>query len=70
MCAQAMDRFVIGREDVGEVQFLLPVDLVGLDLDNLVEIEKGRIQVYGTPGSAGPPPLGLGLNVPAMLIFR
>ena len=61
---------MIGREDVGEVQFLLPVNLLGLDLDNLVEIEKGRIQVYGIPGAPGPPRLGQGLNVPAMLIFR
>ncbi len=65
-----MDRFVVGREEVGEVQFLLPVDLVGMDLDNVVEIEKGKIQVYGLEGQAAAPALGKGLNVPAMLVFR
>ena len=70
MNLQAIDRFVVGREEVGEVQFLLPVDLVGMDLDNVVEIEKGKIQVYGLEGQAGSPPLGKGLNVPAMLVFR
>lgn len=42
-----MERFVIGREEYGEVQFLLPVNLVNVDRDNLVEIEKGKTQVYG-----------------------
>lgn len=68
--AQALDRFVVGKEDTGEVQFLLPVNLVGADLDNLVDIEKGRIQVYGLKGAADTPPVGAGLNVPAMLVFR
>ena len=67
---QALERFVIGREDLGEVQFLVPVDLVGLDLDKLIDIEKGRIQVYGIEGQAQAPALGQGLNVPAMLVFR
>ena len=67
---QAMDRFVVGREEIGEVQFLLPVDLVGMDLDNVVEIEKGKIQVYGLEGQSGAPLPGKGLNVPAMLVFR
>ena len=67
---QAVDRFVVGREDLGEVQFLLPVDLLGLDLDKVVDIEKGKIQVYGLEGEAKAPPLGQGLNAPAMLVFR
>lgn len=67
---QAMERFVVGREEVGEVQFLLPADLVGIDLDNVVEIEKGKIQVYGLEGQAAAPALGKGINVPAMLVFR
>ncbi len=70
MIVQAIDRFVVGREDLGEVQFLLPVDLVGLDLDKIVDIEKGKIQVYGLEGNATAPDIGQGLNVPAMLVFR
>ena len=67
---KAVDRFVVGREDLGEVQFLLPVDLVRLDLDRIIDIEKGKIQVYGLEGEAKAPSLGQGLNVPAMLVFR
>ena len=36
---------MIGRKDMGELQFLGPVDVRGLDLDATVEIDKGRIQV-------------------------
>ena len=60
----------MGREEYGEVQFLLPVNLVNVDLDNLVEIEKGKIQVYGLPGQASAPALGFGINQPSMLVFR
>ena len=67
---QALDRFVIGHEEWGEVQFLLPVDVRGLDLDELVSISKGRMQVYGLPGGSAAPALGTQLNVPAMLTFR
>ena len=65
-----MERFVVGREDTGEVEFLLPVNLVGLDLDAIVGIEKGRIQLYGVGDSEGAPPPGQGLNGPAVLLFR
>ena len=67
---QAMDRFIIGRQDLGELQFLLPVDVRGLDLDSLVAIDKGRVQLYGLPGGPVAPALGTQLNVPAMLTFR
>ena len=52
------------------MQFLLPVDVRGLDLDDLVSISKGRMQVYGLPGGSAAPALGAQLNVPAMLTFR
>lgn len=52
------------------MQFLLPVDVRGLDLDELVSISKGRMQVYGLPGGPTAPALGTQLNVPAMLTFR
>lgn len=67
---QAVDRFVIGHSDLGEVQFLLPVDLLGLDFDSIVDIDKGKIQVYGLEGQSPAPPPGQGLNMPAMLVFR
>ena len=65
-----MERFVIGRKDVGEVAFIGPVDVRGLVLDDIIDIDKGRIQVYGLPGGAQRPPIGQGLNQPALLTFR
>lgn len=67
---QAVDRFVIGRRDVGEVAFIGLVDVRGLVLDDIIDVEKGRIQIYGLPGGAHRPAVGQGLNQPALLTFR
>ena len=67
---QAVQRFVIGHKEFGEVQFLREVDICGLALDTLIDIGKGRIQLYGVPGGPSAPDPGIRLNVPAMLTFR
>ena len=52
------------------------VDLLGLDLDRAVSIERGRISIYPQRRSAakgsisGLPPAGEGLNQPGLLTFR
>eukprot|EP00890_Picochlorum_soloecismus_P001111 jgi/Picsp_1/1/NSC_00001-R1 len=61
-----VDRFVIGRTGVGEIRFLYPVDIRGLDLGKCVEIQKGQIFLRG-PESLSP---GMGLNQPAILVFK
>jgi len=61
-----VDRFVIGRTGVGEIRFLYPVDIRGLDLGKSVEIQKGQIFLRG-PESLSP---GMGLNQPAILVFK
>lgn len=61
---------MVGKEELGEVQFLLPIDVRGLDLDGIIEVEKGKIQVYGLPGGPERPPVGQNLNAPALLHFR
>ena len=55
---------------MGEVAFIGPVDLRGLVLDDIVDIDKGKIQVYGLPDGAPRPAIGQGLNKPALLSFR
>ncbi|KAL4457257.1 hypothetical protein ABPG75_012122 [Micractinium tetrahymenae] len=80
---KAVHRFVIGRKDLGEVAFLYPVDLRGLDLDQLISIERGSIDLYPAPAGSNTngdkavaaaarklPPPGRGLNQPALLTFR
>ena len=67
---KAVERLVIGRKDAGEVAFIDAIDLRGMCLDDIVDIDKGRIQVYGLPGGAARPLLDRGLNKPALLTFR
>ncbi|CAL8465609.1 g5145 [Coccomyxa elongata] len=67
---KAVERFVIGRKDVGEVAFIDPVDLREVDLDAIIDMDKGHILVYGLPGGAPRPAQGEGLNRPALLTFR
>lgn len=61
-------RFVIGRQGVGEVAFLYPVDLWRVDLNSIVCIERGHIVVYPSPMNRPMP--GFGLNQPALLTFK
>lgn len=67
---QAVERFVIGERGVGEVAFIGPVNVLGLDLDSAVHFSRGRVQVYGAAQGLHLPPPGEGLNVPALLFFQ
>ncbi|KAK9834736.1 hypothetical protein WJX74_008822 [Apatococcus lobatus] len=62
--------FVVGREDLGEVAFLYPVSLLDLNLDAIVDLERGKVQVYGLEDGPSLPKQGTGLNCPALLTFR
>ncbi|KAK4454119.1 hypothetical protein QBC34DRAFT_375914 [Podospora aff. communis PSN243] len=61
--------FVVGRENVGSVSFKVPVDLTGVNLDELfgevVVLTTRSATVY--PIQAKKPPVGKGLNVPALI---
>ncbi|KAJ5521898.1 hypothetical protein N7527_006013 [Penicillium freii] len=61
--------FTVGRQNCGSVTFNGPVDLTGLDLDNLfsnvVDIGLRKITVY--PEESIKPARGKGLNVPSTL---
>ncbi|KFM26371.1 Nuclear pore complex protein Nup98-Nup96 [Auxenochlorella protothecoides] len=55
--------FVVGRRGLGSVAWLEPVDVRGLDLDDVITISRGGVEVY-LEGPAKPP-VGAGLNRPA-----
>ncbi|KAK4189381.1 hypothetical protein QBC35DRAFT_380437 [Podospora australis] len=61
--------FEVGRTGVGSVKFKVPVDLTNINLDdifdNIVVLLPRSATVY--PVSAQKPPVGKGLNVPALI---
>ncbi|KAK1968325.1 hypothetical protein LY78DRAFT_655304 [Colletotrichum sublineola] len=66
---QQVTDFTVGRDNVGSVQFRVPVDLTNIDLDEIfggiVILETRSATVY--PIAAKKPPVGKGLNVPATI---
>ena len=66
---QRIDRFTVGRDNVGSVEFKVPVDLSNINLDEIcdgiVTLEPRSATVY--PVTAKKPPVGKGLNVPARI---
>ncbi|KAL7820605.1 nuclear protein 96 domain-containing protein [Trichoderma gracile] len=66
---QRIDNFTVGRENVGSITFKVPVDISGIDLDELcggiIQLEPRSATVY--PIAAKKPPVGKGLNVPARI---
>ncbi|KAK4665853.1 hypothetical protein QC763_409030 [Podospora pseudopauciseta] len=61
--------FTVGRVHVGNVQFKVPVDLSNINvdeiIDNIVILVPRSATVY--PVAAKKPPVGKGLNVPALI---
>ncbi|KAK4145239.1 uncharacterized protein C8A04DRAFT_27001 [Dichotomopilus funicola] len=66
---QRVPGFIVGREKVGSVAFQVPVDLSNINLDelfdNIVILVPRSATVY--PVAAKKPPVGKGLNVPAVI---
>ncbi|KAI1141827.1 nuclear protein 96-domain-containing protein [Hypoxylon sp. FL0543] len=66
---QKVTDFTVGRQNVGYVKFKVPVDLTSVDIDKIfheiVILEPRSATVY--PNPAKKPPVGKGLNVPALI---
>lgn len=43
---QSVENFTVGREGYGEVTWIEPVDVRGLNLDDVVDIQRGEIAIY------------------------
>ncbi|KAK4199757.1 nuclear protein 96-domain-containing protein [Triangularia verruculosa] len=69
MQRQKVVDFTVGRVHVGNVQFKVPVDLSNINVDEIVEniviLVPRSATVY--PVAAKKPPVGKGLNVPAII---
>lgn len=67
-----VDNFTVGRDNVGQVRFKVPVDLTNIDLDEIpgqiVVLETRSCTVY--PVSEKKPLVGKGLNVPAEISLQ
>ncbi|KAL2759488.1 hypothetical protein ACRALDRAFT_1060463 [Sodiomyces alcalophilus JCM 7366] len=72
MQRQKVANFTVGRDNVGYVCFQVPVDLTNIDLDGvfggIVVLETRSATVY--PNAAKKPPVGKGLNVPAIICLE
>jgi nuclear pore complex protein Nup98-Nup96 len=63
-----VENLTVGREGFGQIQFLEPVDVRGLDLNQLIVIEQHLINVF--PDDATKPVRGQGINVPARITIE
>jgi nuclear pore complex protein Nup98-Nup96 len=65
----AVTNLTIGQRGVGQIRFLRPVDLTGLDLDaildHLVVFGPSQVVVYPEDDFPERPPTGTGLNQPS-----
>jgi nuclear pore complex protein Nup98-Nup96 len=64
---KSVQNFTVCRKGYGQIEFKVPVDLSDIPslsiLREIVEIERGKVNVY--PNKAKRPPVGTGFNVPA-----
>ncbi|KAI1436247.1 nuclear protein 96-domain-containing protein [Xylaria sp. CBS 124048] len=69
---QKVSDFTVGRQNIGYVKFRVPVDLTTIDLDticnHIVVLAPRSATVY--PSSVKKPPVGKGLNVPALITLE
>jgi nuclear pore complex protein Nup98-Nup96 len=65
----AISNFTVGQHGIGQVRFLKPVDLTGIDLDaildHLIVFGANQVVVYPEDDFPERPPVGQGLNQPA-----
>jgi hypothetical protein len=63
-----VNNFTVGLKDSCEIRFEGATNVRGLDLDNIVELHSKQIIVYPDPKEL--PPVGEGLNKPAMIVVK
>src|SRR5699024_3501832 len=61
-----LDCFTVGRVDYGSIYWKGPLNVKGINLDEIVQIRRKEVIVYSDDYDAKPP-LGEGLNRPAQV---
>jgi len=69
---QKVSNFKVGRRGVGHIEFNEPVDLTGIDLDEMYESTVHLVHRSATvyPKTVKKPPMGKGLNVPSTIVLE
>lgn len=69
---QTVPNFTVSRENIGKIEFKVPVDVSNIDLEKLcgeiIQLEPRSATVY--PDQHVKPPQGKGLNVPAKITLE
>ncbi|CAF3590685.1 unnamed protein product [Rotaria sordida] len=61
-------QFSVGHEKYGSVTFYGQINVAGLDLDRIIEIDRHEVTVY--PDDNNKPPVGKELNIPARITLH
>ena len=61
---KAVPHFTVGRKGLGQVEYLEPVDITGVPLDEIIQFREREVRVYMDTEGPKPKP-GDGLNKPA-----
>lgn len=64
----AVPNFTVGRQSVGQVTWVSPTDVRGLNLDSIVQFKPKEVTVY--PDDSNKPQHGHGLNKPAIVTLQ
>eukprot|EP01130_Rhizamoeba_saxonica_P003273 TRINITY_DN1399_c0_g1_i11.p1 TRINITY_DN1399_c0_g1~~TRINITY_DN1399_c0_g1_i11.p1 ORF type:complete len:1043 (+),score=259.01 TRINITY_DN1399_c0_g1_i11:1942-5070(+) len=62
---KSVSNFTIGHRSYGKVKFLDPVNIVGINFDNIVIFEDGQLEIY--PDNTEKPGVGYGINTRAQI---
>jgi len=65
--ARGVSEFTVGRKGYGSITWKGTVDVRGLDLDAIVDIGDGYVELYPASSGIPEPEVGQGLNRPAQV---
>eukprot|EP01041_Mallomonas_annulata_P003522 gene3522-7007_t len=67
---KSIPKFAILRPNIGRIEWEGETDIRGLNLDEIVKIEQGSVDVYEDTSESEKPPVGQGLNKSAIILLQ